>query len=152
MHILGVVAVKNLYKYIYYRMCLQDMCWYVYHKRARINRKHKQQKMQCAKTHLRYYCCINGTNMEGRLFLEGWRQRVSCWRSRPPATLWLANRWPLCQTWTMGQHYLHIKSLSEQELLSLHSPVSLILKDQLVYVFCVYVSCVRYRNMVFFTY
>lgn len=96
-------------------------------------------KMQCAKTHLHHYCCINRTtNIEGRLFLVDWRQRDYCWRSRPPASLWLANRWPLCQTWTMGQHYLHIKSLSEQESLSLRSPISLILKAQLVYSACIY--------------
>lgn len=101
--------------------------------------KHKQQKVQCAKAHLHYYCCIKRTtNMGGRLFLEGWRQRDYCWRSRPPASSWLANRWPLCRTWTTGQHYLHIKSLSEQESLSLHSPVSLILKEQLVYFMFMY--------------
>ncbi len=91
------------------------------------------------KTHLHYYCCINRTrNIESGLFLEGWRQRDYCWRPRPPATLWLANRWPPCQTGTTGQLYLHIKSLSEQESLSLHSPVSLTLKEQLVYFVCIY--------------
>lgn len=74
--------------------------------------------------------------MEGRLLLEGWWQRDYYWRSRPPASLWLANRWPLCQTWNTGQHYLHIKSLSEQESLSLQSPVSLILKGQWVNFVC----------------
>ena len=87
--------------------------------------------------HLHYYCCINETtNVEGGLFLEVWRQRDYCWGSRPPASPWPANRWPLCQTWTTGQHYLHIESLSEQESLSLHSPVSLVLKEQLVYFVC----------------
>lgn len=90
--------------------------------------KHEQktlQKYAVWKTHLHYYCCINRTtNMKGKLFLEHWRQRDYCWESHPPVTLWLANRWPHCQTWTIGQHCLHIKSLSEQETLSLDSEQS----------------------------
>lgn len=46
----------------------------------------------------------------------------------------------------MGQHYLHIKSLSEQESLSLLSPVSLILKHQLVYILCLCTECHMYRH------
>lgn len=110
--------------------------------------------MQCAK----YISIIIAALIEKQTWKVGYFQRAECrrdycWRSRPPASLWLANRWPLCQTWTTGQQYLHklhIKSLSEQESLSVLSPVSLILEEQWVYFVCMYkVSDTVYKYSVF---